>query len=53
MIETLAVIPARYGSTRLPGKPLIKLCGKELVLWVWEGVRKSALVDRVVVATDC
>ncbi|MDR1730794.1 MAG: 3-deoxy-manno-octulosonate cytidylyltransferase [Synergistaceae bacterium] len=53
MIETLAVIPARYGSTRLPGKPLLKLCGKELVLWVWEGVRKSASVDRVIVATDC
>jgi 3-deoxy-manno-octulosonate cytidylyltransferase (CMP-KDO synthetase) len=53
MIETLAVIPARYGSTRLPGKPLVKLCGKELVLRVWEGVRKSALVDRLIVATDC
>ncbi|GHS89101.1 3-deoxy-manno-octulosonate cytidylyltransferase [Synergistales bacterium] len=52
MIETLAVIPARYGSTRLPGKPLLKLCGKELVLWVWEGARRSALVDRVIVATD-
>jgi 3-deoxy-manno-octulosonate cytidylyltransferase (CMP-KDO synthetase) len=53
MIETLVVIPARYGSTRLPGKPLVKLCGKELVLRVWEGVRKSALVDRLIVATDC
>ncbi|GHS99671.1 3-deoxy-manno-octulosonate cytidylyltransferase [Synergistales bacterium] len=52
MIETLAVIPARYGSTRLPGKPLLKLCDKELALWVWEGVRQSALVDRVIVATD-
>ncbi|MDR2175716.1 MAG: 3-deoxy-manno-octulosonate cytidylyltransferase [Synergistaceae bacterium] len=50
-IETLAVIPARYGSTRLPGKPLLKLCGKELVLWVWEGVKRSS-ADRVVVATD-
>ncbi|MDR1978481.1 MAG: 3-deoxy-manno-octulosonate cytidylyltransferase [Synergistaceae bacterium] len=53
MIETLAVIPARYASTRLPGKPLVKLCGKELVLWVWEGVRRSASVDRFIVATDC
>ena len=52
MTETLAVIPARYGSTRLPGKPLLKLRGKELVLWVWEGARQSALVDRVIVATD-
>jgi 3-deoxy-manno-octulosonate cytidylyltransferase (CMP-KDO synthetase) len=51
LIETLAVIPARYGSSRLPGKPLLKLCGKELVLWVWEGARRSS-VDRVIVATD-
>jgi 3-deoxy-manno-octulosonate cytidylyltransferase (CMP-KDO synthetase) len=52
MIETLAVIPSRYGSTRLPGKPLAKLCGKELVLRVWEGVRRSTFIDRVIVATD-
>jgi 3-deoxy-manno-octulosonate cytidylyltransferase (CMP-KDO synthetase) len=52
MIETLVVIPSRYGSTRLPGKPLVKLCGKELVLRVWEGVRQSGLVDRLIVATD-
>ena len=50
-VETLAVIPARYGSTRLPGKPLLKLCGKELVRWVWEGVNRSS-ADRVIVATD-
>jgi 3-deoxy-manno-octulosonate cytidylyltransferase (CMP-KDO synthetase) len=53
MIRTLAVIPARYRSSRLPGKPLIKLCGKELVLWVWEGARQSLSVDRLIVATDC
>ncbi|MDR1470981.1 MAG: 3-deoxy-manno-octulosonate cytidylyltransferase [Synergistaceae bacterium] len=52
MIETLAVIPARHGSTRLPGKPLVKLHGKELALRVWEGARRSALVDRLIVATD-
>jgi 3-deoxy-manno-octulosonate cytidylyltransferase (CMP-KDO synthetase) len=52
LINTLAVIPARYGSTRLPAKPLLKLAGKELVLWVWEGVRQSRLVDRLIVATD-
>ena len=52
MLETLAVIPARYGSTRLPGKPLAKLRGKELILRVWEGVRQSDYVDRLVVATD-
>lgn len=52
MIETLAVIPARYGSTRLPGKPLVKLSGKELILWTWEGAKKSVLADRLIVATD-
>ncbi|MDR0580858.1 MAG: 3-deoxy-manno-octulosonate cytidylyltransferase [Holosporaceae bacterium] len=52
VIETLAVIPARYGSTRLPGKPLLKLAGKELILWVWEGVKQSSSVNRVIVATD-
>ncbi|GHV45790.1 3-deoxy-manno-octulosonate cytidylyltransferase [Synergistales bacterium] len=52
MIETLVVIPSRYASTRLPGKPLVKLNGKEMVLRVWEGVRASALVNRLIVATD-
>ncbi|GHV37063.1 3-deoxy-manno-octulosonate cytidylyltransferase [Synergistales bacterium] len=52
MIETLVVIPSRYASTRLPGKPLVKLNGKEMVLRVWDGVRQSELVDRLIVATD-
>jgi 3-deoxy-manno-octulosonate cytidylyltransferase (CMP-KDO synthetase) len=52
MLETLAVIPARYGSVRLPGKPLEKLCGKEMILRVWEGVRRSSFMNRVIVATD-
>lgn len=51
-IETLAVIPARYASTRLPAKPLCKLCGRELVLRVLDGVRACPSVDRVIVATD-
>ncbi|MDR1581515.1 MAG: 3-deoxy-manno-octulosonate cytidylyltransferase [Synergistaceae bacterium] len=51
-IETLAVIPARTASTRLPEKPLLKLAGRELVLRVLDGVRSSSEVDRVVVATD-
>jgi 3-deoxy-manno-octulosonate cytidylyltransferase (CMP-KDO synthetase) len=51
-LKTLAIIPARYGSTRLPAKPLLKLKGRELVLWVWEGVCQSRRVDRVIVATD-
>ena len=52
IIETLAVIPARMASTRLPGKPLIKLAGRELILRVLDGVRGASLVDRIIVATD-
>jgi 3-deoxy-manno-octulosonate cytidylyltransferase (CMP-KDO synthetase) len=51
-IDTLAVIPARLASTRLPGKPLLKLAGRELVLRVLDGVRSSRNVDMVIVATD-
>ncbi|MBK7497033.1 MAG: 3-deoxy-manno-octulosonate cytidylyltransferase [Candidatus Omnitrophica bacterium] len=45
-------IPARFESTRLPGKPLIELAGKPMIQWVVEKVCKATLVDRVVVATD-
>ena len=52
IIQTLAVIPARMASSRLPGKPLIKLAGRELVLRVLDGVRDASSVDRIIVATD-
>ncbi len=48
----LAVIPARYSSTRFPGKPLVDLGGETLVQRVFGAVRDVELVDRVVVATD-
>lgn len=51
-LEVLAVIPARYASTRLPAKPLHKLCGRELVLRVLDGVRGCRSVGRTIVATD-
>lgn len=50
--SVVAVIPSRYGSTRLPGKSLIRLCGKPLVQWVYERARQARRLDRVVVATD-
>jgi 3-deoxy-manno-octulosonate cytidylyltransferase (CMP-KDO synthetase) len=50
--SAIAVIPARYGSTRLPGKSLIKLCGKPLVQWVYERACQARLLNRVLVATD-
>ena len=46
------VIPARYASTRFPGKPLADLCGKPMIQWVYERSSGCDLVDRVVVATD-
>ncbi len=51
-MRAVVVIPARYGSTRLPGKPLIEICGKLLVQWVYEGARESKLANDVIVATD-
>jgi len=46
----LAIIPARYASTRFPGKPLAMLGAKPMIQWVYE--RASAVMPRVVVATD-
>ena len=51
-MNALAVIPARYASTRLPGKPLIPIAGVPLVLRVLEQVQKCSGVDRIIVATD-
>jgi 3-deoxy-manno-octulosonate cytidylyltransferase (CMP-KDO synthetase) len=49
---TLAVIPARLGSTRLPRKPLHIIAGRPLVEWVWRRVIAADLFDAVVIATD-
>ncbi len=50
--KTIAVIPARYGSSRLPGKPLIPIAGVPLVIRVLRAVERCSSVDRVIVATD-
>ena len=47
----IVVIPARHGSTRLPGKPLLDIAGKPMVQRVWEQARMSA-ASEVVIATD-
>lgn len=52
MASCAAVIPARYASTRLPGKPLLKETGKYLVQHVYERACRARRVDRVLVATD-
>lgn len=51
-MRILAVIPARYGSSRLPGKPLADIAGKSMIQRVYEQVSKCNAVDTVLVATD-
>ena len=51
-MKTVAVIPSRYGSTRLPGKPLLDICGKSLIQRVWEMVAHVHNIDEIIVATD-
>ncbi len=50
--QVIVVIPSRYGSTRLPGKPLVPLAGKPMVQHVYERAKRAQTVHRVVVATD-
>ncbi len=49
---TVIVIPARYGSTRLPGKPLVQIAGKPMVQRVYERAKLAKMASRVIVATD-
>jgi len=51
-MKVLGVIPARYASSRFPGKPLIDLAGKTMIQRVYEGTKKSSLISEVIVATD-
>ena len=51
-MKTVAILPARYGSTRFPGKALALLCGKPMIQHVYERTCQASLVDQVLVATD-
>jgi 3-deoxy-manno-octulosonate cytidylyltransferase (CMP-KDO synthetase) len=51
-MAVVAIIPARYGSTRLPGKPLAKIGGKPMIQHVYESTSRAKGLDRVLVATD-
>ena len=51
-MKVVAVIPARYGSTRFEGKPLADILGKPMIQRVYEGVCQSKLIEDVIVATD-
>jgi 3-deoxy-manno-octulosonate cytidylyltransferase (CMP-KDO synthetase) len=51
-LAIVAIIPARFGSTRLPGKPLSDIHGRPMVQWVYECIRRARRIDRILVATD-
>jgi 3-deoxy-manno-octulosonate cytidylyltransferase (CMP-KDO synthetase) len=51
-VQVVVVIPARYGSTRLPGKPLVSLAGKPMIQRVYERAQLAKHADQVIVATD-
>ncbi len=50
--KVIALIPARYDSTRFPGKVLAELEGRPIIQWVWERAKQAATVSDVAVATD-
>lgn len=52
MSKTAIIIPARYGSKRLQGKPLLKVCNKPIIQWVWEKAIQVKSADIVIIATD-
>lgn len=51
-MKVLAIIPARYGSSRLEAKPLIKIAGRSLIRWVYENIASMSLFDDIIIATD-
>ena len=52
MGKIVGIIPARWASTRFPGKPLHPIAGKPLIQHVWERCREAARLDRTIIATD-
>lgn len=51
-MKIIGVIPARYKSTRLEGKPLVDIHGKPMIQHVYEAAQKALTLDRIIVATD-
>lgn len=52
ILKVLGIIPARYGSTRLEGKPLLDIAGKSMIRRVYENAKKSQKLSHLVIATD-
>lgn len=51
-MKTIAIIPARYASTRFPGKPLVEINGKPMIWHVYQAARKVREIDDVYIATE-
>jgi 3-deoxy-manno-octulosonate cytidylyltransferase (CMP-KDO synthetase) len=51
-MNAVGIIPARWGATRFPGKPLARIAGKPMIQRVWEGARRAKSLREVLVATD-
>ena len=51
-MKTVGIIPARYQSSRLPGKPLVDICGKPMIWWVYQEALRVREIDEIFVATD-
>ena len=51
-MKIVGVIPARYGSSRFPGKPLADICGKPMLWWVYQQAKKVQELDNIYIATD-
>ena len=51
-MKIIGVIPARYKSSRFPGKPLVEICGKPMIYWVYHQAMKVKELNEIYVATD-
>lgn len=51
-MKVVGIIPARFESTRFPGKPLAKILNKPMIQWVYEGAKKAKSLEAIIVATD-
>lgn len=51
-MKIIGVIPARYKSSRFPGKPLVSICGRPMIYWVYQQAKKVPEFDEIYVATD-
>ena len=51
-MKVIGIIPSRYASTRFPGKGIADICGKPMIWWVYENVKKVRGINKVVLAID-